>query len=94
MEGALSLLPPGGRRRLGYTGHEQNFDGASSWLLLQGTASYYTVKIGGEVIPDAAWYYPEAKAGKAKEIEGYVAFYKVRPLSCLLFREPDRVLGA
>lgn len=44
----------------------------------QGTASYYTVKIGGEVIPDAAWYYPEAKAGKAKEIEGFVAFYKVR----------------
>ncbi|GAA5970894.1 hypothetical protein JCM8115_007032 [Rhodotorula mucilaginosa] len=42
----------------------------------KGTASYYTVKIGGEVIPDAAWYYPEAKAGKAKEIEGFVAFYK------------------
>lgn len=50
--------------------------------MLQGTASYYTVKIGGEVIPDAAWYYPEAKAGKAKEIEGYVAFYKVR-LRCI-----------
>merc|ERR1712080_269788 len=42
----------------------------------KGTASYYTVKIGGEVIPDAAWYYPEAKSGKAKEIENFVAFYK------------------
>ncbi|GAA5979623.1 hypothetical protein JCM10908_002986 [Rhodotorula pacifica] len=42
----------------------------------KGTASYYNVKVGGEVIPDAAWYYPQAKSGKAKEIEGYVAFYK------------------
>ncbi|GAA5878061.1 hypothetical protein JCM3774_006469 [Rhodotorula dairenensis] len=42
----------------------------------KGTASYYTVKIGSEVIPDAAWYYPDCKEGKAKEIEGYVAFYK------------------
>ena len=59
-------------------------------MLLQGTASYYTVKIGGEVIPDAAWYYPEAKSGKAKEIENFVAFYKVRRLP--LSRKSDRVL--
>lgn len=42
----------------------------------QGTANYYNVKIGGDVIPDAAWYYPDTKP-KAKEFENYVAFYKV-----------------
>lgn len=41
----------------------------------QGEASYYSLKIGDEVVPDAAWYYPQAYE-KAKDIEGYVAFYK------------------
>jgi len=41
----------------------------------KGTASYYDVVVGGEVNGDAAWYYPDAKAD-AKEIEGYVAFWK------------------
>ncbi|GJN88140.1 hypothetical protein Rhopal_001096-T1 [Rhodotorula paludigena] len=40
-----------------------------------GKASYYSLKIGDEVVPDAAWYYPQAYE-KAKDIEGYVAFYK------------------
>lgn len=30
------------------------------------------------MIPDAAWYYPDCKPGKAKDIENYVAFYQVR----------------
>lgn len=41
----------------------------------KGTASYYDVVVDGETNPDAAWYYPEVKPD-AKEIEGYVAFWK------------------
>ena len=41
----------------------------------KGTASYYTLRAGGQTNPDAAWYYPEPKDA-AKEITGYVAFWK------------------
>lgn len=41
----------------------------------KGTASYYDVVVDGNVNKDAAWFYPEAKAD-AKNIEGYVAFWK------------------
>jgi uncharacterized protein (DUF427 family) len=41
----------------------------------KGVASYYTVEVDGQQNKDAAWYYPEAKA-KAKNIEGYIAFWK------------------
>jgi uncharacterized protein (DUF427 family) len=41
----------------------------------KGKASYYNIEVNGEVNKDAAWYYPEAKE-KAKNIEGYVAFWK------------------
>ena len=41
----------------------------------KGVASYYSLKVDGETNADAAWYYPEASA-MAKEIEGYVAFWK------------------
>ncbi|MEA2721604.1 MAG: hypothetical protein QOJ39_3468 [Candidatus Eremiobacteraeota bacterium] len=41
----------------------------------KGTASYYTVEVNGKRNPDAAWYYPQAK-DEAKNIEGYVAFWK------------------
>jgi uncharacterized protein (DUF427 family) len=41
----------------------------------KGTASYYDVVVNGSVNKDAAWYYPETKAD-AKNIEGYVAFWK------------------
>ncbi len=41
----------------------------------KGTASYYDVIAGGETNKDAAWFYPEAK-DDAKNIEGYVAFWK------------------
>jgi uncharacterized protein (DUF427 family) len=43
-----------------------------SW---KGTASYYDVKVNGEVNKDAAWYYPETKDA-AKDIKGYIAFWK------------------
>lgn len=41
----------------------------------KGTASYYDVVVGSDRNADAAWYYPETKAD-AKNIEGYVAFWK------------------
>src|SRR5688572_15917109 len=41
----------------------------------KGTASYYDVVVNGEINGDAAWYYPETK-DDAKDIEGYVAFWK------------------
>lgn len=41
----------------------------------KGTASYYTIKVGNQENTDAAWYYPNSKDA-AKNIEGYVAFWK------------------
>ena len=41
----------------------------------KGTASYYSIRVGGEENRDAAWYYPEPKDA-AKEIRGRVAFWK------------------
>ena len=41
----------------------------------KGVASYYSLEVDGATNADAAWYYPEASA-MAKEIEGYVAFWK------------------
>ena len=41
----------------------------------KGTASYYTIEAGGKQNPDAAWYYPAPKDA-AKQIAGYVAFWK------------------
>ncbi len=41
----------------------------------KGTANYYTIVVNGQENKDAAWYYPETKE-KAKEIEGYIAFWK------------------
>lgn len=41
----------------------------------KGLASYYTIVIKGEENVDAVWYYPEPKEA-AKEIKGYVAFWK------------------
>lgn len=41
----------------------------------KGTASYYNVAVNGDINTDAAWYYPDAKPD-AKNIEGYVAFWK------------------
>ena len=41
----------------------------------KGVASYYNVEVDGQVNKDAAWYYPTAK-DKAKNIEGYIAFWR------------------
>lgn len=41
----------------------------------KGLASYYDIEVDGQVNKDAAWYYPTAKE-RAKNIEGYLAFWK------------------
>ena len=41
----------------------------------KGQASYYTIEVDGQQNKDAAWYYPTAK-DKAKNIEGYISFWK------------------
>ena len=41
----------------------------------KGKASYYSLDVDGEKNPDAAWYYPETSE-LAKNIKGYVAFWK------------------
>jgi uncharacterized protein (DUF427 family) len=41
----------------------------------KGIASYYSIVVNGNENKDAAWYYPNTKHA-AKEIEGYIAFWK------------------
>lgn len=41
----------------------------------KGEASYYDVVVDGQTNKDAAWYYPEPTE-EAKQIKGYVAFWK------------------
>ena len=41
----------------------------------KGEASYYSLSVDGKVNNDAAWLYPAPKDA-AKEISGYVAFWK------------------
>ncbi|KAF3887055.1 MULTISPECIES: DUF427 domain-containing protein [Nostocales] len=41
----------------------------------KGVASYYSIEVDGQLNKDAAWYYPSAK-DKAKNIEGYIAFWR------------------
>lgn len=41
----------------------------------KGEASYYDVVAGDQVNKDAAWYYPDPKDA-AKNIEGYIAFWR------------------
>jgi uncharacterized protein (DUF427 family) len=41
----------------------------------KGTASYYDIEVNGKRNHDAAWYYSDPKPA-AKQIKGYVAFWK------------------
>jgi uncharacterized protein (DUF427 family) len=41
----------------------------------KGEASYYTIEVDRKQNLDAAWYYPKPKE-KAKNIQGYVAFWR------------------
>ena len=40
----------------------------------KGEASYYDLKVNGEVNKDAAWYYPDPKPA-ANEIKDHIAFW-------------------
>ena len=51
---------------------ESNTHSSCPW---KGVASYYTLEVDGQENKDAAWYYPTAK-DRAKNIEGYIAFWK------------------
>lgn len=51
---------------------ESNTHTTCGW---KGVASYYSIVVDGQVNKDAAWYYPEPKSA-AKNIEGYIAFWK------------------
>ncbi len=51
---------------------ESNTHSTCPW---KGVASYYSIEVDGQENMDAAWYYPQAKDA-AKNIEGYVAFWK------------------
>ncbi len=46
----------------------------------KGEASYKTVRAGGKVLEDAAWYYPkpdpEAISKVGKDFSGYLAFWR------------------
>jgi uncharacterized protein (DUF427 family) len=41
----------------------------------KGTASYFSLDVGGRINPDAAWYYRAPRAA-ASQIAGRVAFWK------------------
>jgi len=41
----------------------------------KGRASYYDIKVNGDLNQEAAWYYPRPKT-KAEHIKNYVAFWK------------------
>jgi uncharacterized protein (DUF427 family) len=41
----------------------------------KGTASYFTIEANGKRNENAAWYYPAPKDA-AKQIAGYIAFWK------------------
>lgn len=41
----------------------------------KGQACYYNIEVDGQVNKDAAWYYPTTKEA-AKNIEGYIAFWR------------------
>ena len=41
----------------------------------KGSANYYSIEVDGQVNQDAAWYYAAPKP-EAKNIAGYIAFWK------------------
>jgi len=43
-----------------------------SW---KGTAHYYSIRVGADRNPDAAWYYPDPKPAAA-QIRDHVAFWR------------------
>jgi len=52
----------------------------TSECVWKGTAHYYTLSVDGEKNENAAWYYPEPKAGSIERVgedfTNYVAFWR------------------
>jgi uncharacterized protein (DUF427 family) len=63
-------FPPGALRHEFFADSDHHTE--CGW---KGTASYYTLHVGGKWNENAAWYYPAPKDA-AKNIAGYVAFWK------------------
>ncbi|GAA5923281.1 hypothetical protein JCM1841_005696 [Sporobolomyces salmonicolor] len=55
--------------------HSESVSGLHTHCPWKGEASYYDVHVGDTVLRDAAWYYPSVMTDRAKNIEGYVAYY-------------------
>ncbi len=57
--------------------HMQYFTDSSTHTTCpwKGMASYYSLAVNGEINKDAAWFYPTPKDA-AKQISGYIAFWK------------------
>lgn len=51
---------------------ESNTHTVCGW---KGQASYFTLQVDGQSNPDAAWFYPQPKAG-AEAVKDRVAFWK------------------
>ena len=60
-----------------------------SFCEYKGTASYYTVRAGGQTAPDAAWTYLDPTPAFAA-LADHVAFYPGRMDACFLDDEPVR----
>ena len=52
-----------------------SFSNHKSTCPWKGQASYKSLRINGEMLADAAWFYPDPKP-EANEINGYIAFWK------------------
>lgn len=63
-------FPPDAIHREHFT--DSNTHSTCPW---KGLASYYNVVAAGQINKDAAWYYPAPKDA-AKQITGYVAFWR------------------
>jgi uncharacterized protein (DUF427 family) len=48
-----------------------------TWCPYKGGASYFSVELGGGVVPDVAWCY-ETALPDAGEVRGYLAFFDER----------------
>jgi uncharacterized protein (DUF427 family) len=57
--------------------HSEYFQDSSTHTTCpwKGVASYYSIVVDGQTNKDAAWYYPTPKDA-AKNISGYIAFWK------------------
>ncbi|MGF1534768.1 MAG: DUF427 domain-containing protein [Bernardetiaceae bacterium] len=47
----------------------------STYCPWKGKASYYSLEVAGKTNDNAAWYYADPKP-EAKQIKGYIAFWK------------------